>query len=170
MYVWRSTRQEALAEVVLMSAISHTFPSRVRSNSGQITWPKKETPAVLQCAGTRMKTVLLRDHPKWRPGQVKGLHAILSNYTERSLFPASPPPIPAVRPRGHTGGSSHLPSLSLQDGPIRGRARSAPGSQRHRAPLCTATFLTHILWMRDHTSAPAIETMTHPPVGCSHLD
>lgn len=96
-YVWRSTRQETLAEVVLMSVISHTFlpvggptlGSSLRLNCIPDT---RNTPALLQRVGTRMKTVLLRDDPKRRPGQVKGLHAILSNYTERVFsLPPHPP-------------------------------------------------------------------------------
>lgn len=75
------------------------------------------------------------------------------------LFPAFFPP---HKPQRSHQSSSHLPSLSFKDGPICGRARIAPGRERHGDVLCTATFFPHILWMHGHTSAPAIETMNYP--------
>lgn len=115
----------------------------------------KHTSNVAVCGEENEDSVANRLSKKGGQGQVRGLHAILSNYSERVFS------LPQCQ-RSRLG-SNHLPSLSNQDGPICDSARSASGRQRHRAPLCMATFLKHILWMRNHTSAPAIERMNHTP-------
>lgn len=156
MYVWRSTRQEALAEVVLMSAISHTFPSRVRSNSGQITWlkrhpgPKRDASSVAVC-GDENENSVVEGPSKVAAGSSQRSSRHIEQLHRAKSFPCLSSPHPRRQAqRSHWGFKPSSQSVTP------GWANPWPSQKRPRQPKTPSSTVhsylshTHTLDARPH--------------------
>lgn len=94
-YVWRSTRQETLAEVVLMSVISHAFlpvwgPTLGRSLRLNCIQTTEHAGTVAACGDENEDSVVERRSKKaTRSSQRSSLH--IEQLHRASLFSAAPP-------------------------------------------------------------------------------